>query len=166
MTTTGFGGGCHWCTEAIFQSLRGVADVQQGWIASADAPGYFSEAVLVIFDPAVISMATLIAVHLHTHSSTSSHSMRIKYRSAVYVLNESEAIAAREAINAQQEDFESQIITEVLQFEEFRLNKQDYLNYYKNDPEKPFCRIYISPKLRAITERFGEYIVRNSNETV
>ena len=79
----GLGGGCHWCTEAVFLNLKGVVRVEQGWISASGAVE-FSEAVLVHFNPEKISIKDLIAVHLHTHKSTSSHSMRSKYRSAVY----------------------------------------------------------------------------------
>jgi peptide methionine sulfoxide reductase MsrA len=82
----GFGGGCHWCTEAAFAALRGVIRVEQGFIR-ADAPDdNFSEAVLLTFRPEKISVGSLIEIHLRTHSSTSNHSMRRKYRSAVYAL--------------------------------------------------------------------------------
>lgn len=83
----GFGGGCHWCTEAVFQSVRGVAKVQQGWICPI-GNGDFSEAVLVHFDPILIDLTLLVAIHLHSHSATSDHAMRQKYRSAMYVFDE------------------------------------------------------------------------------
>ena len=70
----GFGGGCHWCTEAYFQSLKGVEKVEQGWISSSAPDDAFSEAVIVYYNPAVIPLNILIAVHLHTHASTKNHS--------------------------------------------------------------------------------------------
>lgn len=160
MTTIGFGGSCHWCTEAIFQSLRGVLEVQQGWISSEGTADFFSEAVIVNFDPKIISEATLIAVHLHTHSCTSNHSMRTKYRSAVYVFCEEQAMATRQAIRNLQKEFESPIITEVLPFRKFTLNREDYLNYYRRNPEKPFCRNFINPKLKLLMERFGGEVIK------
>jgi peptide-methionine (S)-S-oxide reductase len=65
MTTTsiGLGGGCHWCTEAVFQSLRRVTAVSQGFIASTAPHSSFSEAVIVEFDSMAISLAVLIEVH-------------------------------------------------------------------------------------------------------
>jgi peptide methionine sulfoxide reductase MsrA len=63
----GLGGGCHWCTEGVFESLLGVTCVNQGWIASNGENSDYSEAVEVYFDPAVISLADLIEIHLHTH---------------------------------------------------------------------------------------------------
>ena len=80
-----FGGGCHWCTEAVFQSLKGVEKVEQGFITSYDQNNTFSEAVIVDFNTEKIDLKTLVEIHLHTHKSTSNHSMRKKYRSAIYV---------------------------------------------------------------------------------
>ena len=86
----GLGGGCHWCTEGIFESLIGIKAVNQGWIASIGSDAEFSEAIEVYFDPSIISLRTLIEIHLHTHASTTNHSMRQKYRSAIYTYNESQ----------------------------------------------------------------------------
>ena len=155
MNQIGFGGNCHWCTEAIFQSLKGVSDVKQGWIASEGPAAAFSEAVLVNFDPKVISEATLIAIHLHTHSCTSNHSMRARYRSAAYTVSDAQASEAPEIMINLQTEFDQQIITTVLPLREFKLNKEEDLNYYYKNPDKPFCRSYISPKLKVLIDRFG-----------
>jgi peptide-methionine (S)-S-oxide reductase len=56
----GFGGGCHWCTESVFQSLKGVQKVEQGWIASTNENDSFSEAVLVYFDETTIDIKVLL----------------------------------------------------------------------------------------------------------
>ncbi len=82
-----FGGGCHWCTEAVFQSLKGVEKVEQGFISSRGEHRSFSEAVIVHFNKETIALKILFEIHLHTHKSRSNHSMRRKYRSAIYVFN-------------------------------------------------------------------------------
>jgi peptide-methionine (S)-S-oxide reductase len=151
----GFGGSCHWCTEAIFQSLKGVVQVEQGWIASDGDASSFSEAVIVHFDAGVISLETLIAVHLHTHSCTSSHSMRFKYRSAVYTFRDDQVQPADLAISELQKDFDSVIITRVIPFKDFKINDQVYLNYYYSNPEKPFCENIVVPKLRLLIQQFS-----------
>lgn len=157
----GLGGSCHWCTEAIFLSLKGVRAVKQGWIASSEDPSRFSEAVLVEFDPQVIPLQKLIAIHLHTHSSTSAHSMRTKYRSAIYCYDAAQQRLATATIQALQQDFTAPLITEVLGFGSFKLNTQEYLNYYYSDPQKPFCRNIVNPKLIQLLKEFSAEVDHN-----
>lgn len=161
INTIGFGGSCHWCTEAIFQSLNGVMKVEQGWISSdTDATG-FSEAVIVHFDRAVISLETLIAIHLYTHSCTSEHSMRSKYRSAIYTFKDEQTKTSKAAIEFLQNEFENPIITRVVPFRDFKLNEETYLNYYFKNPQKPFCENIINPKLRLVLQKFSGAVDRN-----
>jgi peptide-methionine (S)-S-oxide reductase len=150
----GFGGSCHWCTEAVFQSLKGVTDVRQGWIASVGDAAAFSEAVIVEYNPEVISLETLIAIHLFTHSCTSNHTMRSKYRSAVYTFNDEQITPATIAIGKLQKEFAEPIITAVIPFKDFKINKDEYLNYYYSNPDKPFCENMINPKLKILMQRF------------
>lgn len=151
----GFGGGCHWCTEAVFSSLKGVQSVQQGWIASDGENSAFSEGVIVTYDDNLIPFPALIAIHLHTHSSDSQHSMRDKYRSAVYIFQEEDVLLAEETIKTLQQDFEQTIITQVLPFAGFERSREELLDYYFSDPQKPFCELYINPKLQLVMEKFS-----------
>ncbi len=154
----GFGGNCHWCTEAIFSSLLGVTDVKQGWIASQQQPERYSEAVIVIFEPEIIPLEALIRIHLHTHSSSSSHILRDKYRSAVYTFSSSQQALATAILQAIGQEFPEPLITEVIEFHDFKPNKPQYLNYYYSDPSRPFCQNIISPKLRELMQQFSALI--------
>ncbi len=135
----GFGGGCHWCTEAYFQSLKGVEKVEQGWISSITPNDTFSEAVIVHYNPLVIPLKILTAIHLHTHASTKSHSFREKYRSAVYVFD-GKIAESQKLISECQVDFDEQIITQALLFNQFRLNTEQQHNYYKKNKEGIFAK--------------------------
>ncbi|MFA6245532.1 MAG: peptide-methionine (S)-S-oxide reductase [Mucilaginibacter sp.] len=158
MQKIGFGGSCHWCTEAIFRSLKGVMLVEQGWISSNGGNMAPSEAVIVTYHEKEISLQTLIAIHLHTHSCTAQHSMREKYRSAVYTFEDAQAAEAQTTISEIQADFDQPIITKVLPFQTFRLNDETYLDYYYKDPSKPFCRNIVNPKLKELIRRFDKHI--------
>lgn len=158
--TIGFGGGCHWCTEAVFSSLKGVITVSQGWIASDGENSTFSEAVLLTYNVELISMGVLIAIHLYTHSATSRHSMRGKYRSAVYYLNDADCTEATKTIQELRKDFSNEVITQVIRFIDFRLNIPEQLQYYYTDPNRPFCTTYINPKLKLLLEQFSENVDR------
>lgn len=157
MDKIGFGGGCHWCTEAIFQALNGVDHVEQGWIASTPPFETFSEGIIVHYNEN-INLETLIEVHLLTHSSASAHSMRNKYRSAVYYFDKDDQTQAQSIISGLALKNNVNYITQTLPFGDFRLNTESQLNYYKNNKQAPFCKTYIDPKLTAIRERFGRQI--------
>jgi peptide-methionine (S)-S-oxide reductase len=156
ITKIGLGGSCHWCTEAIFASLHGVVKAEQGWISSTGENDSFSEAVIVHFDATVISLKRLIEIHLHTHSCTSTHSMRKKYRSAVYYFIHLQGMQEQvvESLRQLQADFNDKIITQVLPFVNFKLNQPPYLDYYYSNPKKPFCENVINPKLKILLSRF------------
>ena len=153
----GFGGGCHWCTEAVFQSLRGVGDVQQGFIRSLAPHDTFSEAVIVTFDPEIIPLAVLVDVHLRTHASTSAHKMRGKYRSAVYGFSDAQRDHVAQLLGQFQQEFEEPIVTSSLIFDGFKPSPAQFQDYYRTDANKPFCRTYIDPKLAKIRREFGTY---------
>ena len=154
----GFGGGCHWCTEAIFQSIKGVINVEQGWIASKGEATSFSEAVVVSFDTAIISLAVLLEIHSHTHKSTSEHSMRKKYRSAVYVFNNHQKEEIDQLFMNLQEKFEKKLITQVLPFSEFKPSGAEVKDYYYKNPQKPFCETFINPKLQLLLSVFTDHV--------
>ncbi len=154
----GLGGSCHWCTEAIFQSLKGVNEVNQGWISSKQYPS-LSEAIIVNFDFNLIDLPVLIEIHLRTHSATSNHSMREKYRSAIYCFSEAQFDRCSQILDTLQLQFKGQLITQVLHFESFKSNTENYLNYYRKNPDKPFCRNVIDPKLKKLRNQFGKHIL-------
>jgi peptide-methionine (S)-S-oxide reductase len=154
----GLGGGCHWCTEGVFASLIGIATVNQGWIASRGENAELSEAIEVVYDPAVISLSTLVEIHLHTHASTSNHSMRGKYRSAIYTYNEVQYNQAVNILNLLRADFDQPVITQVYPFEGFKANKTELINYFYTAPNRPFCQRYIHPKLTVLLARFSHHV--------
>lgn len=154
----GLGGGCHWCTEGIFESLLGITTVNQGWIASIPPYAELSEAIEVFFNPTIISLQSVIEVHLHTHSSTSNHAMRKKYRSAIYTYNDTQNKEAKTILTHLENDFDKLIITQVLPLKSFKMNKDKLVNYLYKSPNKPFCQTYIHPKLKLLLTRFKRHV--------
>ena len=144
-----FGGGCHWCTEAVFQHVAGVTRVEQGFAcgpAPYDAP---SEAARVAWNPRATDLSALIGVHLDTHAAGAAHAMRAKYRSAIYVTDEAQAAAARSVLDAQAQR-RGTLVTQVLPLRRFSLSPERYRDYYRRRPDAPFCRTHIAPKLARI----------------
>jgi peptide-methionine (S)-S-oxide reductase len=154
----GFGGGCHWCTEAVFASLRGVIRVEQGFIGSDAPDDEFSEGVLLTFQPEKISLGSLIEIHLRTHSSTSNHAMRQKYRSAVYVMDEAQAEAARRVLAEVEPSFDAPLVTRVLPFRTFNASEERFQRYAEKNAGGPFCTTYIDPKLALLRKQFSSLL--------
>ncbi len=152
------GGGCHWCTEAVFQSFIGVSRVEQGYVASTGDESWFSEGVIVHFEAEKIPIEVLIEIHLHTHRSTSAHSFRDRYRSAVYTFSDSQKRAAERILKDLQTQFDKPLITQVLDFKTFESSREGLQDYYISNPNKPFCVNYINPKLKLLLQQFGNYI--------
>lgn len=158
----GLGGGCHWCTEAVFQALAGVSRVEQGFIQSAPPEDSWSEAVIVTFDPATTPLEVLLEIHLRTHSATSHHKMRGKYRSAVYVYDAGTGVRAGKILRELQHGFEEPLVTRVLSLAAFRASDVRFKNYYLNGPERPFCRTYIDPKLTMLRRDYAHALRGNA----
>ena len=154
----GLGGGCHWCTEGVFESLIGVTKVNQGWIASNGEHSDFSEAIEVYFEPAIISLSDLIEIHLYTHASRSNHSMRAKYRSAIYVYDNIQLKQTLHILDVFRTDFDEAIITQIYAFKSFRKNIIELQNYFYSAPQRPFCQTYIQPKLELLLTRFNRHV--------
>ena len=153
-----FGGGCHWCTEAVFQYLKGIDKVEQGYVASNNENSSFSEAVIVHFNTDEITLSILIEIHLLTHRSTSNHSMRKKYRSAIYVFLENQKEEVITILNTLKLQFKDEVITQVLNYKAFKPSEEEFHNYYFSNPEKPFCKTYIEPKLKFLLKKYSEVI--------
>jgi len=149
-----FGGGCHWCTEAVFQQVTGVLKVEQGYVASTGKNADYSEGVIVYYDRDKIYLTSLIEIHLHTHQSTSNHSMRKKYRSAIYYFDDKDEINALAILKKLRINFENEIITKVLPFVSFKSSREEIQNYYLKGLDKPFCQNFISPKLDILKKKF------------
>ncbi len=158
MNKIAFGGGCHWCTEAVFMALKGVAKVEQGIIAPEGDFDNFSEAVIVHYNGKLIELKDLVAIHLDTHQSTQNHSMRHKYRSAVYYFMKEDEEFLKLIMIEFQKELSTPIITSILPFGQFKSSEEKFHNYYFNDTEKPFCKTHISPKIQLLKEKYVKHV--------
>lgn len=158
----GLGGGCHWCTEAVFATLRGVTRVEQGFIRAPAPDDTWSEAVIAHFDPGFgpdqIPLAALIEIHLRTHASTSDHKMRGKYRSAIYAVSRDQAAEAESVLRALQPRFPAPLVTRVLPFDGFKPSDARFQDYHRKNSGGPFCTRYIDPKLALLRAEYGAWL--------
>ena len=102
------------------------------------------------YDPAHITVMDLLAVHLQSHAATAAHALRGKYRSAVYAFSDEEAVRYRMMLHELGKKYEQPLLTKVLPFARFSASLPEHQDYYRSDPERPFCRRYIAPKLERL----------------
>ncbi len=159
----GLGGGCHWCTEAVFQSLHGVLNVEQGFVASKAPHDTFSEAVIVAYDPSEIALYDLVLIHLMTHESTAWHGMRSKIPICrLYHGSGRRKGFDNEMWDGLQDEFNAPLVTAILPFRAFRPSETKFQNYYRTDPQRPFCKRYIDPKLQLLQQKFIKQLATGS----
>tara|TARA_B110000263_G_C15218026_1_gene468470 strand:- start:414 stop:1001 length:588 start_codon:yes stop_codon:yes gene_type:complete len=158
-----FGAGCFWCVEAVFQRLDGVKDVVPGYCGGDKVnPTYkevctgrtgHAEVAQITFDPATISFFELLNMFWQSHDPTSrdrqGNDVGTQYRSAVFYHNEEQRSAAEESKENldNSKTFSNQIVTEITALDQFWPAEDYHNNYYDNNPNQPYCRIVIKPKL-------------------
>ncbi|MBI2817684.1 MAG: peptide-methionine (S)-S-oxide reductase MsrA [Acidobacteria bacterium] len=167
-----FGGGCFWCTEAVFERLRGVISVMPGY-AGGDVknPTYklvctgttgHAEVVRVEFDPAQIPYRDLLTVFFATHDPTTlnrqGHDTGMQYRSIILYSNDAQKAAAEEMIAELNRSgtFTQPIVTEVKPLTDFYEAEEYHRRYYASNPEQPYCQFVIDPKIEKANKRFSE----------
>ncbi|OBX26837.1 peptide methionine sulfoxide reductase [Gelidibacter algens] len=163
-----FGGGCSRSEasesgvhRSCFSILKAVEKVEQGYVASTNENSDFSEAVIVHFNRKCITLQTLVEIHLLTHNSKSNHSMRKKYRSAIYTFNEVQFETLEGLLREFQKKFNGELITQILPFKDFEPSRAQITNYYFKNPEKPFCETFINPKLKLLLNQFSGFVNQN-----
>ncbi|MFL3045193.1 MAG: peptide-methionine (S)-S-oxide reductase MsrA [Candidatus Neomarinimicrobiota bacterium] len=158
-----FGAGCFWCVEAVFQRLEGVKDVLPGYCGGdKDNPTYkevctgmtgHAEVAQITFDPATISFDELLNMFWKSHDPTTrnrqGNDVGTQYRSAIFYHNEEQRSAAeRSKENLDNSKiFSNQIVTEIITLDKFWPAEDYHNDYYNNNPNQPYCRIVIKPKL-------------------
>jgi len=165
-----FGGGCFWCTEAVYKQVHGVTGVQSGYSGGHTVnPTYHAvctgstghaEVIQLTFDPRVISYADLVRIHLSTHDPTSLNrqgaDQGTQYRSIILAHDPLQEQTARSVIAEMAPVFDKEIVTEVKPYEQFYAAESAHHDYYASNPEQPYCRIVISPKLEKFRTLFRE----------
>lgn len=161
-----FGGGCFWCTEAIFSRLRGVESVESGYAGgSIPNPTYeqvsagntgHAEAIRIEFNPSVIKYTDLLNVFFATHDATTlnrqGNDVGTQYRSAIFYTSEDQRDQAQLYID--QLDSDEPIVTEVTPLNKFWPAESYHQRYYELNASKPYCSFVISPKVAKLREKF------------
>lgn len=166
------GGGCFWCTEAVFRELRGVQSVKSGYSGGKVAnPTYqqvcsgttgHAEVAQITFDPQVISFQEILQVFFTVHDPTTLNrqgaDVGTQYRSAIFYHAEEQRRIAEETIkeiNAEK-IWDAPIVTEVTPFAAFFKAEGYHQEYYVNNPGQPYCQVVIAPKVVKFRNKFKE----------
>jgi peptide-methionine (S)-S-oxide reductase len=166
-----FGNGCFWCTEAIFQQLKGVESVYPGYTGgSVKNPSYrevctgttgHAEAIQIKYDPSVINYRELLDIFFYIQDPTTlnrqGNDVGTQYRSAIFYHDEEQKAAAEEIISqlTAEKVYDDPIVTEVTPMDEVYMAEDYHKNYYLNNKNQGYCRAVINPKLDKFMKKYG-----------
>jgi peptide-methionine (S)-S-oxide reductase len=172
--TATLAGGCFWCTEAIFNRLKGVISVVSGYAASqVENPSYkevctgrtgAAEAVQITYDPSIISYDTLLEIFWHTHEPTTlnrqGNDVGTQYRSAIFYSNDEQkqiALASKEALE-KSGAYNRPIVTEIVPFTNFYPAEDYHRDYYDKNRSQGYCMFVIDPKVKKLLKEYKQVL--------
>ena len=175
--TVVLGGGCFWCTEAVFKMLKGAVSVMPGYAGGTKPdPTYrqvsggntgHTEVIKVLYDPARLSFEDLLTVFFNVHDPTSvdrqGNDVGTQYRSVILTTNDRQKTEAERFVRelVESKAYEKPIVTEIRPLENFYPAEDYHRDYYANNQEAPYCQIVIAPKLEKVRKRF-ETLIANT----
>lgn len=172
LETATFGAGCFWCTEAVFQRVKGVEKVASGYMGgSTKNPTYkdictgltgHAEVIQVQYDPSVVSFVELLEIFWKTHDPTTLNRQGAdegtQYRSVVFFHSKAQQDEA-ELYKKKLDDakiFDNKIVTEISPASEFYVAEDYHQNYFNDNPRQGYCRLVITPKLEKFEKVFKD----------
>lgn len=170
METAVLAGGCFWCTEAIYQRLKGVISIESGYAGgSVENPTYeqvsdgntgHAESIKVVFDPSILSYKKLLEVFFATHDPTTlnrqGNDVGTQYRSVIFYMDENQKKAAEDLITELQPKYSQKIVTKIEPYKNFYKAENYHQNYFNTHQEQPYCSIVIGPKLEHFKDQFKD----------
>ena len=165
------GGGCFWCTEAVFREVKGVEKVVSGY-SGGNVPGKptyrevcsgltgHAEVIQITFDPSVISYEELLIIFMTTHNPTTLNQqgadMGTQYRSVIFYHDEIQKEIAENVVKQLTEYFEDPIVTEISPLINFFEAEDYHQDYYTNNTSQGYCAMVITPKLTKFRKMFAD----------
>src|SRR5690606_21993909 len=169
------GGGCFWCTEAVFQQLRGVVSVRPGYAGGHVAnPSYEQvchgdtghvEVIEVVFDSAQIQYREVLQVFFATHNPTTldrqGNDIGPQYRSAIFCQNEEQRQVAEEIMRELEDQgvFDAPIVTRLYGAEQFWPAEKYHHNFFRNNPFQGYCQAVVAPKVAKFRQQFAHKLM-------
>lgn len=162
-----FGGGCFWCTEAVFKMLKGVSVVLPGYAGgNTENPTYeqvssgntgHAEVIYIEYDPSLVEYKTLLTVFFGSHDPTTlnrqGNDVGTQYRSVVFYTNPQQ----KEIADKMVKEIES-AVTEVVPLDKFYKAENYHEDYYARNKDAPYCQLIINPKLDKVQNEFTELL--------
>lgn len=171
------GGGCFWCTEAIFLEVNGVHKVVSGY-TGGNAPGKptyrevcsgltgHAEVIKVTYDSSVISYTEILTIFLTTHDPTTLNKqgadVGTQYRSSIFYQNEEEKEIAQKVIHQLTPYFDDPIVTTLEEFTIFYDAENEHQNYYNQNKEQGYCNFVITPKLSKFRKMYADKLKKQT----
>ena len=165
-----FGGGCFWCTEAVFQRIDGVKSVVSGYAGGkTENPTYedictgltgHAEVIQIEYDPAKVSFKSLLDVFWLAHDPTTLNRQGAdrgtQYRSAIFYHDAKQKEVAEASKKAAAPSFKDPIVTEISALPKFYKAEAYHQNYYNQNPNKGYCAVVIKPKLDKVLKELSK----------
>lgn len=162
-----FGGGCFWCTEAVFLQIQGVTQVRSGYAGGHTAqPNYddvcsgqtgHAEVVLIDFDETQIQYTELLDIFFATHDPTTlnrqGNDVGTQYRSVIYSMDQMQHEQAQQAIDTLKQEG-IHVVTELSPKPEFHIAEDYHQNFFARNPYQGYCNFVIPPKLSKLQQKF------------
>jgi len=168
------GGGCFWCTEAVFQKLRGVISVRPGYAGgTVEHPTYEQvctgttghvEVIRIEYDPIAITLDDLLSVFFSVHDPTTKDrqgaDVGSQYRSVIFTTTKEQEREVRTFIQdvAASGVYSSPIVTEIGPLGEYYEAEEHHHNYFNRNPDKVYCQAVINPKLKEFRKRYTSLV--------
>ena len=163
-----FGGGCFWCTEAVFNMIKGIISVIPGYSGGkTDNPTYeevcngnteHAEVIQIKYDENKIDLQTLLDIFFEMHDPTTLNKQGAdygtQYRSVIFYYDETQKDIIYNNIEKLQKELDKKIVTDVSRAKEFYPAEEYHRGYYKNNSDQPYCDVIITPKLQKIKKEF------------
>ncbi len=173
-----FGGGCFWCTDAVFKMLEGIKSLTSGYTGGTiENPTYaqvstgttgHAESLKIEFDPSKVFYKDLLTIFFATHDATTLNrqgaDVGTQYRSAIFYTSPKQKEEAETFIKELQASSKEgdPIVTEVTPLAEFYPAEDYHQDYYANNQTQGYCRVVIAPKLQKVQEKYAEFLKKNS----
>ena len=173
-----FGGGCFWCTEAVFKMIKGVSSVLPGYAGGHVAnPTYeqvcggdtgHAEGVSIEYDPSLVKFTDLLTVFFASHDSTTlnrqGNDIGTQYRSAVFYTTPEQKVETEQfiaGINASNPSGDP-VVTEVTPLDVFYVADDYHKDYYARNQNRDYCQVIINPKLEKVQKEFANLLAEKS----